>query len=160
MRATLDSLGASDRTVWVADSFQGFPPSQPGEEFPRTLGPYLAAFDFLAVPLEEVQQSFARLGYEKGVRFLPGLFEQTLSQVSDRRWAVVRLDGDTYDATWTGLEQLYPGLQDGGYLIVDDYGALEECRTAVDRFRAEHGIAEPLEEVDWTCVRWRRARSG
>jgi hypothetical protein len=39
---------------------------------------------------------------------------------------------------------------------VDDYGALPECRRAVDEFRQRHGLTEPLEEVDWTCVRWRR----
>ena len=65
----------------------------------------------------------------------------------------MRLDGDTYEATRAALDALYPGLAAGGYLIVDDYGATaEECRRAVDEFRAEHGIAEPLEQVDWTCV--------
>jgi Macrocin-O-methyltransferase (TylF) len=46
----------------------------------------------------------------------------------------------------------------GGYLIVDDYGVMErhECRRAVDEFRSRYDISEPLEEVDWTCVRWRR----
>ena len=77
-----------------------------------------------------------------------------------RRWSLVRLDGDTYDATRLALDALYPGLAPGGYLIVDDYGALDECRRAVDEFRAEHGIAEPLEQVDWTCVRWRRESDG
>ena len=42
--------------------------------------------------------------------------------------------------------------------LIDDYGALEECRVAVDRYRADHGITEPLEEVDWGCVRWRKER--
>ena len=32
IRATLDSLGATDRTVWVADSFQGFPEPDENEE--------------------------------------------------------------------------------------------------------------------------------
>jgi Macrocin-O-methyltransferase (TylF) len=44
----------------------------------------------------------------------------------------------------------------GGYVIIDDYGALEECRQAVGEFRERHGIEEPIEEVDWTGVRWRR----
>lgn len=34
---------------------------------------------------------------------------------------------------------------------------MEECRRAVDEFRAHHGIDDPLERVDWTCVRWRRS---
>jgi O-methyltransferase len=148
IRATLDTLGADDRTVWVADSFQGFPKADEQEG--------LNQVDFLAVPQYEVEASFARLGLGRGVHFLPGFFEDTLAGLQDRRWALVRLDGDTYEATWVTLQALYPGLAVGGHLIVDDYGALDECRRAVDDFREHHDIREPLEEVDWTCRRWRR----
>jgi O-methyltransferase len=151
MRAALDSLGASGRTVFVADSFQGFPKGQ--EQDPHT---DLSGYDFLAVPQDEVRASFARLGLDRGVRFVPGYFEDTLPTLADGSWAIVRLDGDTYGATWTALQALYPGLSVGGHLIVDDYGAIEECGRAVDEFRAHNGIDEPLEKVDWTCVRWRR----
>jgi O-methyltransferase len=150
MRATLDSLGATDRTVHVADSFQGFPAAD-------DLGD-LNAIDFLAVPVDEVRASFARFGLEGGVRFVAGFFEETLPALAGTRWALVRLDADTYEATRAALDALYPGLAVGGYLIVDDYGVMErdECRRAVDEFRARHGIEDPLEQVDWTCVRWRR----
>ncbi len=161
MRATLDTLGAAERTVWVADSFQGFPkPEPPGTPsgYTGSLAPYFAAFDFLAVPLEEVRENFARFGYEHGVRFVPGFFEDTLPGLTggEQRWSVVRLDGDTYDVTLLALRCLYPNLSPGGYLIIDDYLALDECRQAVDDFRREHGIEEPVEQVDWTCARWRR----
>jgi hypothetical protein len=152
MRATLDTLGATDRTVWLADSFAGFPARD--EQHPDREG--LSVFDFLAVPQEEVEASFERLGLSEGVRFLPGFFADTLPGLTGERWAVVRLDGDSYEATWTALEALYPRLEVGGYLIVDDYVALRECREAVEAFRDRHGITEPLEEVDWTCRRWRR----
>ncbi len=158
MRATFDSLGAKNRTVWVADSFAGFPvadPDRPAHDYPQTLGPY-ARFPFLTAPEEDVRGAFARLGLEAGTRFIAGFFEETLPALSGHPWSLVRLDGDTYSATKLGLEVLYPSLAVGGYLIVDDYGALEECRAAVDEFRQQHGIEEPLEEVDWTCVRWRR----
>jgi O-methyltransferase len=148
MRATLDSLGSDERTVCVADSFQGFP--MPADQ------EHLNVVHFLAVPLEEVKANFGRFGIERGVRFIPGFFEDTMSGLSEGRWSIVRLDGDTYEATWRTLQSLYPGLSAGGYLIVDDYGALEECRRAVDEFRSHHGVTEPLEKVDWTCVRWRR----
>ncbi|HEY3586494.1 MAG TPA: TylF/MycF/NovP-related O-methyltransferase, partial [Myxococcaceae bacterium] len=98
----------------------------------------------------------ARLGLDHGVRFLPGFFEQTLPGLSGHRWALVRLDGDTYEATWVSLSSLYPGLSPGGFLIVDDYGAVPECRRAVDDFRDRYGIQAPLQDVDWTCVRWQR----
>lgn len=152
MRAALDSLGGGGRTVWVADSFQGFP--APDAVHPDRGG--LAAIDYLAVAEADVRENFRRLGYERGVRFLPGFFEDTLPALARRSWSLVRLDADSYEATRVALESLYPGLSVGGHLVVDDYGALEECRRAVDEFRAAHGIEEPIEEVDWTCVRWRR----
>lgn len=147
MRATLDTLG-DERTVWVADSFTGFREDLRSED--------LAAVDFLAVSLEEVKANFARFGLESGVRYLPGYFEETLPGLGEREWALCRLDGDSYEATQLCLETLYPSLSVGGYLIIDDYWALDECRAAVDEFRARHRIEEPLEKVDWTCARWRR----
>ncbi|KAJ3149640.1 hypothetical protein HDU89_003693 [Geranomyces variabilis] len=32
----------------------------------------------------------------------------------------------------------------GGYVYVDDYGSFNGCRRAIDEFRAEHGITDPL----------------
>jgi O-methyltransferase len=156
IRATLDSLGASDRSVWVADSFRGFPNSEAGGITGGRDFDDEAAFRFLSVPLEEVREYFSRLGYDDGVRFVPGFFHDTMPTLASRRWSLIRLDGDTYEATKLSLEALYPGLAVGGYLVVDDYGVIDDCRRAVDEYRAEHGITEPLEEVDWVCVRWRR----
>jgi O-methyltransferase len=151
-RATLDSLGANDRTVWVADSFQGLPaPDRPEDQELD-----LSQVDFLAIPAAEVRDHFARFGLEQGVELVEGFFAETLPGLRGHRWSVIRLDGDSYEATWVGLESLYPGLSRGGYLIVDDYGLIKECRAAVDDYRREHGIAEPIEDIDWCGSRWRR----
>jgi O-methyltransferase len=152
MRAALDALGDRDRTVVVADSFQGFPQ---GDGREGAAAPW-SAMHYLGVPLEEVRASFARLGVADGVEFVPGFFQDTLPGLRDRAWSLVRLDGDTYEATRLALDCLYPGLAVGGHLIVDDFGTVEDCRRAVEDFRAEHGIDDALVEVDWTCVRWRR----
>jgi O-methyltransferase len=157
MRATLDTLGARRHTVWLADSFQGFPRPDV-DAYPVDQGLDLSPHDFLSVPVEEVQGHFARLGFDSGFTFVPGFFDQTLPALRDRRWSIVRLDGDTYESTWVALESLYPGLAVGGYLIVDDYGFVPACREAVDAFREQHAISEPIEEVDWNCVRWRRTQ--
>ena len=74
MRATLDSLAGDPREVWVADSFQGFPPGGERDFPPERELDDLGVFDFLAVPLEEVEANFARFGLERGVRFVPGFF--------------------------------------------------------------------------------------
>jgi Macrocin-O-methyltransferase (TylF) len=146
MRAVLDSLG-DGRSVVAADSFQGFP-AEGGAE--------LSAYDFLAAPLDEVRESFARFGCEDGVELLPGFFDRTLPPLSGRRWALVRLDADTYEPTRLALDCLYPGLAVGGHLVLDDYGSFEGCRRAVDEFRSEHGIGEPIERIDFTGARWRK----
>jgi len=151
MRATLDSLGCTDRTVMVADSFQGFPELDAAESDGVDY-----TYEFFSVPLDEVKGNFARFGYERGVEFVAGFFEHTLPRLTNRTWALVRLDGDSYSATQVGLRSLYPSLSPGGYIVIDDYSVVEGCRRAVDEFRSEHGITEPIEEVDWMCVRWRR----
>jgi O-methyltransferase len=159
MRATLDTLGERRRAVCVADSFQGFPHVEAAAGEGYDLRVDLASCDYLAVPLEEVRANFARLGLDRTVEFIPGFFEETLHTLGDRRWAIVRLDGDTYDATRCSLEALYPNLSPGGYLIVDDYVQIEQCREAVEDFRREHGITEAIEHVDWSGARWRRQRA-
>jgi O-methyltransferase len=151
MKATLEALG-DRREVVVADSFAGFPDEQ-DEDRPEGA---LSTFEYLAVSEDEVRANFARFGLDEGVTLVPGFFQDTLPGLSGRTWAIVRLDGDTYEATRVGLESLYPGLSEGGYLVIDDYGAYEECRKAVEEFRAEHDIGAPIEAVDWTCVRWRK----
>ena len=63
-----------------------------------------------------------------------------------------------YESTLDSLENLYPRLSPGGFVIVDD-GALPPCRQAVDDFQASHSIDEPIEWIDWTGFFWRRESS-
>ncbi|WP_322750732.1 MULTISPECIES: TylF/MycF/NovP-related O-methyltransferase [unclassified Frankia] len=43
----------------------------------------------------------------------------------------------------------------GGFAIVDDYGAMESCRRAVEDFRDARGIDAPLMKIDRDGVYWR-----
>jgi O-methyltransferase len=157
MRAILEAYGDTERQVWVADSFQGLPRPDP-ERWPAEAGDEHWTMDQLAVPLEEVQANFARYGLlDERVRFLPGWFKDTLPTAPIERLAVLRLDGDMYGSTMEALEALYPKLSVGGYVIVDDYGAIAQCKEAVTDFRTAHDIIDPMETVDWTGVYWQRA---
>jgi len=105
-----------------------------------------------------VQDRFARYGLlDDQVRFLPGWFHDTLPAVAGRTWSVIRLDGDFYSSTTDALVNLYPGLSPGGFCIIDDWGAVEECRDAVRAYREGNGIDEPVVPIDWTGVYWRKA---
>jgi O-methyltransferase len=154
MRAILEVRGVTERTVVAADSFEGLPPVD-SENHPEDVAVGLEG-EF-AVSLDRVRANFSRYGLLDGqIQFAEGWFDETLSAFSDRRWAVIRVDGDRHESTMDALENLYPNLAPGGYLIVDDYGAFRACRRAVHEFRDAHEIREPIRHVDWTGVYWRR----
>ena len=56
----------------------------------------------------------------------------------------MRLDGDLYASTMDALVALYPLMQSGGLVYVDDYGSFGGCRAAVDEYRAKYGITAPM----------------
>jgi O-methyltransferase len=156
MRAVLEAYGVQDRSVWLADSFAGLPSPEAGE-YPADAGAGFHDYSRLAVPIEEVRDNFRRYGLlDDRVRLLEGWFRDTLPSVADRRWAVIRLDGDMYGSTMDSLENLYPGLSPGGYLIADDYGWIENMRRAVDDYREERDIRDPIQRIDQNGVYWRR----
>src|SRR5215471_18748078 len=57
MRAVLRHLGVTDRTIWVADSFQGVP--RPDPEYPADADDILHCYTNLAVSQKEVEANFA-----------------------------------------------------------------------------------------------------
>jgi O-methyltransferase len=57
------------------------------------------------------------------------------------------------------LESLYPDLSIGGFIIIDDFGAVPGCRQAVLDYRQNHHIREEIHEIDWEAVFWRREAS-
>jgi hypothetical protein len=156
MRAVLAAHGVADRRVWAADSFEGLPPPDPAR-YPADAGLHFEQFSHLAVPLEEVQDNFRRYGLlDDQVRFVKGWFRDTLPRCAVERLAVLRLDGDLYESTMDALTHLYPKLQPGGFLIVDDYGDIAACRQAVLDYRGRNAITEEIVPVDWTAVYWKR----
>lgn len=158
MRAALKAYASADRTVWVADSFQGLPPPDP-KAYPADRGLHLEQYSQLAVSLEQVQSNFERYGLlDAQVRFLKGWFKDTLPSAPIERLAIVRLDGDLYESTMDALKHLYPKLSVGGYLLVDDYGGIPACKKAVEDYRAANGIDEEIVSVDWTGVYWQRRK--
>jgi O-methyltransferase len=158
MRAVLKAYGDRNRIVWVADSFQGLP--KPDGRYQQDAGDqHWEMSDTLGISLEQVKANFTRYGLlDEQVRFLRGWFKDTLPTAPINEIAVLRLDGDMYSSTMDALRSLYHKLSVGGYVIVDDYGAIAACKKAVDDFRAEHNITEPVQQIDWTGVFWEKLR--
>lgn len=157
MRGVLKARGVTDRVVWLADSFQGLPPPDV-EHYPADEGMKLNDVSVMAVPLEHVKDNFAAFDLlDDQVKFLEGWFRDTLSQAPVGDLAVLRADGDMYEATIQILDNLYDKVSPGGYVIIDDYGDYGACRQAVDEFRERRGIKDPLVVVDWSGVYWQKS---
>ncbi len=156
MRAILKAGGVRNRFVWVADSFEGLPRPN-ARKYPPDTGSWFHTQEALSVPLEQVRANFHRYGLlDEQVRFLKGWFRDTLPTTAGHRWALIRVDGDMYESTMDALMKLYPNLSVGGYVIIDDYGAIPACRQAVHDYRERQSIKEEIRPIDWTGVFWRR----
>ena len=150
MRALLSVYNVTDRTVWVADSFEGLP--APKDEADGT---DLSEVDTLKVSLEQVQSNFARFGLlDDQVRFLKGWFCDTLPSAPIDKLAILRLDGDMYTSTMDSLVNLYSKVSKGGFVIVDDYYSWPSCKRAVTEFVASNGIKADIKTIDWTGAYW------
>lgn len=132
MRAVLEARGVTNRTIWAADSFQGLHRHAEGHEA-------------LAVSEEQVRHYFRLYGLlDDQVKFIPGWFHESLPQAPVEKLAVLRADGDQYVAQMAVLENLYPKLSPGGFILIDDYPGIPECKAAVDDYRAREGITEEI----------------
>jgi len=157
MRALLYAYGDENRKVWVADSFQGLPKPDV-DKYPDDEGDDLYTVEQLRISMEDVQANFKQFGLlDKQVEFLKGWFKDTLPTAPIEKLSVIRLDGDMYESTMDGLVSLYPKLSPGGYIIIDDFGAIPACAKAVHDYREKHGITEEIKEIDWSGRFWQKA---
>jgi O-methyltransferase len=155
MRAILAAHGVKDRVVWVADSFQGLPaPGSASADFESRLH----TRNELAISLETVKENFRKYDLlDDQVRFIEGFFEDTLPNAPVEELSVLRLDGDMYSSTMVALDSLYDKLSVGGYVIIDDFGAIRACRKAVEEFRARRGIKDEVRRIDYSGIYWRKS---
>ena len=159
------------RLIYGLDSFQGLP-KQDHVRFPRescSIG-YEAA-KALIVLLDDVIETIGRYGFGPaerhhakgivkmggGIRLVPGWFETTLKKLRTETWSLAHLDGDLYSSTWTALSEIYPRMNPGGYVIVDDYLSVEGCKRAVEDF-VERLPQRPEIMACGPAVFWRKPR--
>lgn len=152
MSAVLKAYGINDRSVWVADSFEGLPAPKNSYD-----GFDLSEVDMLAVSIEKVKENFEKFGLlDSNVKFLKGWFCDTLPTAPIDKLAIIRLDGDMYSSTMDALTNLYPKLTTGGYCIVDDYNSWPSCKKAVTEYLKLHNINPEINLIDDAAVYWKK----
>jgi O-methyltransferase len=150
---TLLELGEV-RDLYLFDTFEGMTP--PTDRDITYAG--VTAAELLASPtgrmrcdaaMDLVRSALASTGYPMDrVHLIQGRVEDTLPGLAPDRLALLRLDTDFYASTAHELEHLYPRVSAGGILVVDDYGAWQGARQAVDEYF--HDTAVLLHRLDWT----------
>jgi O-methyltransferase len=151
MKGLLRALGDDSRLVWLFDSFEGLP--KPADASDCDLSMYNS---YLGVSLEQVQENFRMFDLlDDRVRFVRGWFKDTLPVAQVGSIALLRLDAKMYESTMMALDSLYDRVSPGGYIVIDDYGAIPQCQQAVNDFRSRRGITNHIFLIDWTGAYWR-----
>lgn len=155
----LTDLGDTERDLYLFDTFEGM--SAPTEH-DRRARDAAGASELLAAtgkdakvwaysPLEDVRANLGSTGYPAGrTHFVQGKVEDTIPGAAPDKIALLRLDTDWYKSTRHELEHLFARLAPGGVLIIDDYGAWEGARRAVDEFLAANKVSILLHRIDET----------
>lgn len=157
MKAVLNANNISDKIIWGADSFQGFPIPQEQYDKDITMDASMGDPNIMKVSLEQVKNNFNLYGLlDKNIKFLKGWFHETLPNAPIGKLSLLRLDGDYYESTMCALINLYPKLSVGRYIIIDDYGHFHVCAKAVNDYRRLTGINEEIKIIDYTGVYWKK----
>jgi len=148
--------GAPNKVIHAFDSFEGIPlPSNrddqmPGIRFlsheeqrnlPNPGKQKLETTGATAVPVEDFMDHIENSGCKNKHNIIihKGWFEDTTAGIPEGHnidpISILRLDGDLYNSTAVCLQNLYPLVEPGGIVIIDDW-QLPGCQQAVvDYFR-------------------------
>lgn len=117
---------APDRTLYVADTFEGVVKSSEWEHYEDR------AHDDTSVNIVEklLRETLATDNF----KILHGIFpEQTGCDLPDRPLALVYLDLDVYRSTKDAFNYIWPRVAPGGVVVFDDYGMVSACE-GISRF--------------------------
>ena len=121
------------RKLYLFDSFEGF------SEDAQATESFQAAHRNTAI-----DKVLAIMPYPENITVKPGFFPESLDGL-EARFCLVSLDVDFYQATLDGLRYFWPRLEQGGYLLLHDWGSpkLPGVAKALTDFEAELGCRIP-----------------
>jgi cephalosporin hydroxylase len=146
MRGFLKVHELTGPRVWVADQL----------DVRDSAGPNGSSEVWLPPDLNALREAFARFRLlDDRVVFLQGPPSRTLAEASIEAVALLRVSSSDPEEIRAVLEALYHRVTPGGFLVIDGYGGAD-CQAAVDGFRSERGVVDPVERVDWSEAAWRK----
>jgi len=158
--AALTFLRARDisRKIYLYDTFEGMPPptdddvDTDGISASRHLSTQPRSTDnhyWAYAPFEMVRSNVLSTGYPADrFEFIKGRVEDTIPKTIPKKISLLRLDTDWYESTMHELIHLYPLLESGGILILDDYGFWKGAQKAVDEYFSRLKNPPSLHKID------------
>lgn len=139
-------LGES-RRYHLFDSFQGLPPAQPIDGA-KALA-YTRRTRHNCSADESYAQEAMRSAGVSNYHLVKGWFADTMpgDEPYPNGIALLRLDGDWYESTLQVLDALFPLVNPGGVVIVDDYHYWDGCALAVHEYLARNRRYERVEQI-------------
>ena len=136
-----------ERRLYLFDTFEGFDEAESAGYGEGFVGAHRNT---------AAEAVLAGLPHPERARIRQGLFPRTAEGLEGERFALVSLDADLEQSTYSGLCWFLPRVQKGGYLLLHDYDnpKLPGVRRALERYEREHGrlCAVPLCDVNGTLV--------
>jgi O-methyltransferase len=161
MALTLLQKGATDRQIWLYDTFDGM--TAPTLDDVQAMSGEAASAILASNPRDDtnpfwgvaarrvVEANLQQTGYPMHLfHWVEGDVLATLPEQAPEQIALLRLDTDWYASTRHELECLYPRLQVGGVIIIDDYGYWTGARKAVDGYLEQLDEPPFLSRIDYT----------
>lgn len=150
MSRTLLEHGINDRDIWLYDTFEGMPKptewdvdylgARSMDVWLKTKWDHVDGSSDVYCSIEDVKNNLLRSPYpQERFHLTKGKVEDTIPRVAPEKISLLRLDTDYYESTKHELEHLFPRLQKGGVLVVDDYGHFKGARKAVDEYFSAPG---------------------
>ena len=150
MIAGMRFILGDDRRYVLFDSFEGLPPAKEVDGRAaiawqaNTASPKY--YNNCTADEEDAAQAMKVSGATK-YEIVKGWFEQTLPAFPfSQGIAVLRLDGDWYDSTMQCLEALFPRVNQGGVIIIDDYYVWDGCSKALHDYLSRNQRTERIRQ--------------
>ena len=157
--AMMKFASGKNNRIFGFDSFEGMPDITKEDlgDYNKTDPSYWVG-KLNEAGITSVYNTFSNLKINTtNVKLIKGFFEDTINvdvvnQIG--KIAILRLDNDWYKSTKFCIETLYNNVIEGGAIIIDDYGTFIGCKQAIDEFRINNNITEPLIQTDTDEYYW------
>lgn len=147
MIAGIAELLGDDRHYWLFDSFQGLPPIEDVDGDRAHEWTQLPDWDNCSAPQHYAEEAMALSGVSN-YHIVPGWFADTLPAAHfPDGIAFLRLDADFYTPMLEALDVLFPLVNEGGVISIDDYYFLDGSAKAVHDYLSHHHRAEKIEAI-------------